>query len=170
VAVGAPQITFGVVLVVALVALAAFYAVRQVRTLRRLRTADPSAAETGYRRTQARRRLASSALLLVLAGLLAGALGFLEGPAQRLADRRAAQRQETGEEPRATAEEQTFFRLYSAYWVVFLLVLLAVVVLAFLDLLSTRRFGREEHRKLREDRRSMIEHHAARLRQERNGA
>ena len=58
---GGPQIVSGVVLVLTLLGLAAFYAWRQVRLLRQLRGADPAAAESRYRRAQARRRLASSA-------------------------------------------------------------------------------------------------------------
>jgi hypothetical protein len=167
--VGTPQITFGSALAVTMVALAVFYGARQVRALRRLRQADPSAAETRYRRTQARVRLASSALILVLAGLLGGALAFLEGRAERLANERVAARQEAGQDPPATPEERAFFRLYSTYWAGILLVLLAVLVLAFVDLWSTRRFGRAEHRKLQADRRAMIARQVERLRQERNG-
>jgi hypothetical protein len=53
--------------------------------------------------------------------------------------------------------------------VALLVVLLAVVVLAALDLLAIRRWGLRQFRKLQADRRAMIERQASRLRQGRNG-
>ena len=69
--------------------------------------------------------------MVVLALLLA--LLYLEGPAQRLADRGA----EAAEAP----EQRAFVNFYSYYWIVFLLILLALVVLAGVDFWAVRRFG-----------------------------
>ena len=165
----ANQLVSGVLLVLGLVLLASFYTWRQVRALRQLRHAsDPGSAEHRYRRAQAWRRLVNSGLMFVLAGLLAGALACLEAPAQRLADERDAVRA-AGAEPVTTPEERSFFRVYGAFWIVILLVLLAVVVLAGMDLWATRTFALREHRKIQADRRAMIERQAARLRHERDG-
>jgi hypothetical protein len=138
------------------------------------RASDPGAAEVLYRREQARRRLISSGLMFVLAAQLAGALIYLQEPAQLQAERADARAdaRERGGEAEPTPEERSFARLYSAYWVVFLLILLAVVMLAFSDLWSTRRFGVRAYRQLQAERRDMIDRQIARLRQEkqeRNG-
>jgi hypothetical protein len=162
-----PQVVFGVLLVVGLLALAVVVGWWQVRALRRLRgntTLPPD--DLRYERGKAWRRLLSSVLTLVLAGLLAGALVYLEGPAQHLADERA-DAGETGEE--LPAELKPFARLYGYTWLVVLLVLMLWVVLAGVDLWATRRWGLRQQRKLQADRRAMIERQAARLRSERNG-
>jgi hypothetical protein len=163
------QLVAGVLLAATLVLVAAFYTWRQVRALRQLRRdPGPDPAEHAFRQAQAWRRLVGSGLLFVLAGLLAGALAFLEAPAQRLADERDAVRA-AGSEPETTPEQRTFIRVYSAYWIVLLLVLLAVLVLGGLDLWATRAFALREHRKIQADRRAMIEDQVARLRHQRDG-
>jgi hypothetical protein len=177
-AVGKDQVVAGVALVVALVALASYYAWRQLRWLRRTRGEDDPSPEEGlYRRAQAKRRLVNSVLMLVLAAQLAGALLYLEGPAKRQADRAVAREaareaaraagREAGGEAQPTAEERSFAGLYSAYWLLLLVNLLAVVVLALADLWATRRFLIQAYRQLQTERRDMIDREVARLRQER---
>ncbi len=172
---GTDQTVFGVALVVALVALGAVYAWRSLRTLRQLRApGEPVTPEDLYRRTQARWRLVGSGLLFLLAVLLGGALAYLEGPAERQAQRadaRAAERA-AGGQPEPTEEERSFAFRYGTFWVVFLVVLLVVLVLAFLDQSATRRFAVQAHRQLQTELRNAVEQEAARLRQEkreRNG-
>jgi cytochrome c-type biogenesis protein CcmH/NrfG len=163
------QTLFGAVLVAALLFLSIFYTWRQVLALRRLRlTPDLPADEMSYQRRQAWRRLVTCALMFVLAVLLTGALVYLEEPAQRLADARDAA-QKAGEPDELSPEDRGFARFYGAFWMIFLLVLMVVVLLAALDLWSTRRYGLREHRKLLADRRAMLERQVAQLRQERNG-
>lgn len=168
----ADQVAVGVGLVVVLVATAVYYGWRQFRLLRQLRQADdPGCPESLYRREQARRRLWGSALMLVLAAQLAGALIFLEEAAQRQADRADARdeaRQRGEQPPPPTPEERSFFRFYSAYWLVTLLVLLGMVLLALADLWATRSFGIRAHRQLKAERRDMIDREIARLRQEKH--
>jgi hypothetical protein len=162
----------GSALVVAVLALALYYAWRQLKVWRQ--PSEPGSPEDLYRRAQIRRRLISSALMLVLAAQLAGALIFLEDRAQqqgRRADARAEVR-ERGGEAQPTLEERNFARLYSAYWLATLVVLLLIVLLAFADLWATRRYGVQAHRLLQAERRAMIDREIARLRQEkqeRNG-
>jgi hypothetical protein len=164
-----PQIVFGTLLVAVLLFLSLFYAWRQVRALRALRQApELPPEEARYERTKAWRRLVSCGLTLALAALLAGLLTFLEDRAQELADRREAVA--AGEEPPPlTPEERALARRWLWGWIVLLLVLLAVVLLAAVDLWATRRFGLRQYRKIQADRRAMIERQVSRLRGQRNG-
>jgi hypothetical protein len=115
------------------------------------------------------RRLVNSGLMVVLAGLLTGALLFLEQPAQDLADQQDA-REKIGQKTRLEGAERDFAWTYTTYWLAFCLVFFVIVVLAGADLLAIRRYGRQQFQKLREDRRAMIERETARMREERNGA
>jgi hypothetical protein len=161
--VGWPLLIFGAVLILVLWCVATVYFVRQVRALRRLRNCpEPPDDEMTYQRGQARRRLAGSLLMFLLAVLLAGHLVFLEGPAQQLAEQYRAARAENQELPLSP-----FARFFIAFWIFFLLVLLAVVVLAALDLWATRRYAVRERQKIRDDRRAMVAEELARLRRER---
>jgi hypothetical protein len=164
--VGWPQLIFGAVLVVALLGLSIVYFLRQRRALRELRqTPDLPPDERDFRRGQARRRLVSSTLMLLLAAMLLVLLVFFENPAQRLADERAGQPDATP----LTAAQRLFVQSYGGLVIVLLLVLLALMVLAALDFWATRDYARREQRKLRDERRAMIQDELARLRQQRNG-
>jgi hypothetical protein len=162
------QVVFGSVLVATLLFLGVFYAWRQVLALRRLRTdPDPTSDEAFYQRRRARRRLINSALMLVLAGLLSGILIVLENKAEVLAQERGAFAE--GEAPPLTAEQRNFVYLYTGLWITFLVVFLAVVIVAAADAFATRAFALRAFRKLRDDRRAMIERQVLRMRQDRNG-
>jgi hypothetical protein len=58
--------------------------------------------------------------------------------------------------------------LYGVYWIVLLVVLMAVVVLAGIDLWETRRRGLRERRKLLDDQRVMLRRQMTRWRRERD--
>jgi ABC-type Fe3+ transport system permease subunit len=166
--VGWPLLTFGAVLVVVLLCVATVYFVRQLWALRRLRgSPDLPDDERTYQRQQARRRLAGSLLMFLLCALLAGYLVFLETPAQQLAEQRAAARA-AGPEPPLTPAENLIARFFAGFWIFFLLVLLAVVVLAALDLWATRRYAVRERQKIRDERRAMVAEELERLRRERD--
>jgi hypothetical protein len=157
-----PQTVSGALLVVALLSVSVYYGFRQVRELRGLRRAPESPDEEArYRRRRAWRRLVGCGLMLLLAGLLTGALVYLEPPAQDIVDRDVP--------APATPGELDFLRHYVGYWIVIMLVLMAVVFLAAFDLWATRRWGLRQHRQIQADRRAMIERQVSRLRQERNG-
>jgi hypothetical protein len=180
------QLVFGIALVVLLLGLGGFAGWRQLRLLREVGTADTE--EARYLRGRARRRLVCSVLMVVLAGLLAGGLAFLEEPAQRLADEiageEAAEARARGELERArklagevAGEEagevegalkdpvkKAFARIYGYYYVGLLLVLLALVCVAGWDYVAVRRYGNEQFRRLQEERRAVINYQLARLR------
>ncbi len=164
---GWPQTVSGVLLVVVLLSVSLFYGWRQLRALRALRHTRGAilpAEEASHDRRQAWRRLVSSGLLFVLAVLLSGALLYLESPTQYLADL---------DVPRVsdyTREQRLLIGVWVGWWIAFLLVLLAVVLLAALDWLATRRWGLRQHRKLQADRRAMLQRQLSRLREERDGA
>jgi hypothetical protein len=192
--VGWPLLIFGTILVMVLWCVATVYFVRQLGALRRLRgSPDLPEDESTYQRQQAWRRLAGSLLMFLLCALLAGYLIFLEAPAQQLAEQRAAARAAqgasivgllasppgegpflaasalNGHEMPLTPDEDLFARFFAGFWVFFLLVLLAVVVLAALDLWATRRYAVRERQKIRDERRAVVAEELARLRRERDG-
>ena len=163
------QILFGTVLVLVLLGTAVFYTVRQIVALQRLRAAEEmSLEERAYLLSRARRRLVMSIFLFMLGVMLAGGLIYLEAPAHELAEERAAMRQQD-DAPPLNPEQRGFARLYLSFWIVFLLILMAVVFLAAWDYWSTRRYALSQHRKISDDRRAMIEREIARVRYQRNG-
>jgi hypothetical protein len=159
------EVIVGLILALGLLALALYVGVRQVVLLRRLGPDSLPAEEYHYERRKARWRLASAALLLLMGCLLAG-LQFYEARASELARR---SEQHGGEPVPLTDQERSFLRRYIGSWIALLLVLLAVLVLAALDLWATRRYGLKQYRKLSEDRRAMIQRQVNRMRQDRNG-
>jgi hypothetical protein len=162
------QLTFGSILVAVLLALAGYFTWAQVRTFRRLRVvSDMPSEERGYQRRQAWRRLIGCGLMVVFAGLLVGSF-WLEKPAQELIEQREAAA-DGGEPPDFTPAQRDFARLFGWYWITLLIVLLAILAVAAVDLLATRSYGLRQFRQLQADRRAMIEHQAARLRHQRNG-
>jgi hypothetical protein len=162
------EIVFGSLLVLLLVGLSVYFGRQQVLSLRKLRNSpDVPDEEMRYERRKAYRRLVSCSLTLVLAGLLAGLLAFYELPTQRIAEGR--EKLGPGSAPAWTEQERGLIRVWSWTWMAFLLVLMAVLALAGLDLLSTRRYALRQYRKLQADRRAMIERQANRMRRDRNG-
>lgn len=161
------QIVFGSLLVLVLVGLSLFYGARQLTQLRRLREQEMADDEQQYERAKAWRRLLSSGLIMLLAVLLVVLLVWYEPGAQRIADEFQDYDRESA--PAFTPEQTTFLRVWTGIVVAFLLVLLAVVLLAGVDLWSTRRFALRQYKRLQADRRAMIQRQSTRLRQDRDG-
>jgi hypothetical protein len=151
----------GGALVVVLAALAGYYAWRQLQMLRRLRGPhDLSDEEVQWRRGQAWRWLAGSAIMLAMAALLAWAVLVMGGRAQQIAKAGPAA---------DTPENHQFLRIYFGAWAAFLLLLVILIFLAAADIWSTRLFSLRQQRKILEDKRAMLEREVARLRHGRNG-
>jgi len=162
------QIVLGVAFIVILLAMAGYFVWQQLQARRTLRTSpDLDPEERRYLQGQVWRRLICSGLMVLLAGMLATSF-YLEGPASQLVREGEANR-ERGERLPPTPEQEQFVTLYSAYWVAFLLVLLAVVMLAGVDFFAIRNYGMRQLRRIRADRRAMLEGELARLRSQRNG-
>jgi hypothetical protein len=158
------QIVFGIALVVVLLGLAGFFGWRQMLTLRMLRTSMTlSDEDRRYMRRQVWRRLTCSAIMVVLAAMLAAHFK-LEPGAIDMANKRAA-------DPayQFNAEEIQFRQTYAIYWVTVLLLLLAIILLAAVDFMAIRRFGLRHFRQIQADRRAMIKGELARIRSQRNG-
>jgi hypothetical protein len=160
---------FAWLLVLVLVALAAFYGWGQVQLLQRLsRDRGYSPEDRRYYRGQAWRRLVGCGLMLVMAGLLVASYGF--GQAQQVDQlAREGKASTAGEKPTLTPEKRQFLRQYSQFWIVFALVLLAWLSLAFFDIWAIRRYGRRHFRQIQEEHRAQIENQVAHLRSQRNG-
>ena len=157
----AAQNVFAFVLAVGVSALLVFYARRQFLTLRRLRTTPEMPLDEMRRELrQSWRRLVSSGLLLLIAALLVVAQIWLEPYVRPLVDRPADQH---------TAEDRNAIWLYAAVWISILVLLFGVVAIAAFDLWAIRRYGKQQHRKLSDDRRAMIARQLRKLREERNG-
>ena len=127
------ELIYGGILVVVLLGLACYYCLRQVQMLRGLRLPDERSPEDReFSRRQAWRRLLSSVLMVVFAGLLAGSVAFTPTVRRFAAQNEAAIAK--NQERLPDADEQRFTKIYTSYWIVALLVLLAILVLAGLDL------------------------------------
>ncbi len=162
---GWPQFIFGWVLVAGLCVVAFAYGRSQWRSLNQ--SVGLPDEERFRARGQAWRRLSASASMFLLALMLAGALIWLEGHAQQLADLANGQRDK--DDAAWTDDQRWFIRFYVIYWIVFLLILLSIVSLAAYETWSVVRQVFREQRKLQADRRAMIARQAARLRRERYG-
>ena len=162
-------IIYGVSLAVALTLLGVFFGYRQLRLLRQLRgKTDLPQEEAVYQRGQAKRRLVSCLLMLVLAAMIGGQLVYLQDRVERIVQEGDAIRDAGGKVTSYSDADRSFIRAWIVYLIVFHLILLVVVGLAAVDFWSIRRYGRQQYRRLQEDRRDMIERQVIRMRQERN--
>lgn len=132
--------------------LAAFGAaavVVQVREWRRLaaRPHVPS-DEFAYLRGRHRRRLLTGVLLIVIGGHIAGAyLSGLEG----FVDGLAAPRPAAGPKPPLGEAEKQVVRVWGVFWIWVVLQAFALIGLAVVDALATRRFWLTQYRQIREE-------------------
>jgi hypothetical protein len=139
------ELISGIVLAVVLLALAAVFTWRQKRSLRALRELTSLSPEDHrYHRNQAWRRIAYAVLMVGCVALIIGWF-FLEEQLNKSLE------------------------LFTLYWITVLLLVLAMILLAVFDFWAIARFGIRHHRQIQEDRRAMLESHAARLRSQRNG-
>ena len=152
-----------------LLLVAGFYARIQIRTLRRTTPAfEMLPDERRFLRRQAWRRLVNSGLMVVLAGMLAGAYAFgMQQRLDELGDRRERIRQVEGAAGKMNDEDRRFTRISGGYWIGFLLLLGLILAMALVDLLATRRYALMKLRQIQTDRRAMLQRQLDRYRQER---
>jgi hypothetical protein len=135
------------IIVLILWGVAAYYAWRQVQVFKRLRQGDSSVDDRQYYGAQGVRRLVSSALMATMGAVLAAS--YWSGAVGQHSAKNNA--------------------LTILVWIFFSILFLAVIVIAFLDVRATRRYGIRQYRQLQADRREMIEREVARMRSERDG-
>jgi uncharacterized membrane protein YjgN (DUF898 family) len=162
------ELSFGIVLVAILVGVAGYFTWRQWLTLKQLNADSPGSPEDHqFLRSQVRRRLICCGLMAFFALLLIGTL-FLEGEYQRI----TSGIDQTGTDNRISdldPDDRMFLRLFTLYWIFALLVFLAFVILAGLDLRATLREGFRKHRQLREDHKAQLQEQLRQYRKENNG-
>ncbi|MFO0807100.1 MAG: hypothetical protein U0746_00590 [Gemmataceae bacterium] len=148
-------------------AIGVVFSVQQWRCLRSLPgQTDLSLDDATYLRRQAYRRLVGCGLLFAIATMIAGSyIGGLEERADRLGNELRA-KAEAGDRDR-TPEQDDFKRTYASYWIAVLLLLFALLVVAAIDLYAIRRFSARHMKRIRDDRKAMIEQELAAYRRER---
>jgi hypothetical protein len=144
---------------------------RQFRTLARVR-AEPflPPEDRTYFRRQAFRRLAVSALLLAVGGMIA--FYYLSGMDARMdaiPERNRAGGQAAADDPQAEADKQ-FTRQVGAYWIVVVLLIGVVVLVAVLDIWATRRYWMARYKELKDDHKAKLQRDLAVYRQQRLNA
>lgn len=164
-----PEQLFATLIILVLLVLAVYFAWRNRLLFQGLRYLELAPEDRRYHLALAWRRLVGCALMVVLAGLLTWWYwGGQEQRARELAGRQAQVGQD-GAPAEPSAERQRFFNQFSTFWIIFSLVFLGWISLAFFDFWAIRRFGLRQYRQIQADRRAMIEHQLARLRSQRNG-
>jgi hypothetical protein len=163
----APLVAWLLVLVT--LGVAVYFGRQQLRTLRTLRhRTELPPDDQAYFRRQAWRRLAGCVLLVGVAGMLSvWYLTGLDVNADQLGD--ALQAQRAAGDHQLTPEQVQARQFFVYYVSAMLLLLLALLVVAGFDLLAIRRYAARHSRRLRDDRRAMLERELANLRRERGG-
>ncbi|MCS7020992.1 MAG: hypothetical protein NZ703_05745 [Gemmataceae bacterium] len=148
---------------------------RQVRLWRQLQQQPFLPAEDRQHfRSQARRRLIVSVLLTLIGGMIG--VYYLSGMDERLvaipqrqrqAADQAQQRPLTPEEQAEVVNDRRFTRLMGYYWISIIVLLGAVVMLACLDVIATRRYWLARYRELQADHQVRLQRDLAVFRQRR---
>jgi hypothetical protein len=155
--------------VVVLLGLAGYFGWRQVRALSGRTAPDELGSDDRrYLRKQAVRRLFCSLLMVVFAGMLVGWL-FLDARRVEYEEELKVTRQ-TNPDAKPSEEYHDFARLFTVYFMVTFLMLAVMLAAAAIDFWAIARYGLSQHRRLQADRRALLEEHATRRRQERNGS
>src|SRR5687767_13185426 len=152
------ELSIGISLAAILVFVAVYFGWRQRATLAQLRHDVHMAPEDRlYYVKQIRRRLICSVLLIVLAGMVVGWF---------LLDRDVAALRPAEGQP-LTEEAKDAIRFIGGYWIIALGLVLIILILASFDFMATARFGMRRMRQLENDRRTILEMEAAKLRRRR---
>lgn len=156
------------VIIATLLCFSGIFAWRQVQTLRWLAEKENvSPEDRTYYRRRSYRRLVGCLLTAVLAALFVGLFAF--GIMQEL-DRLVDAAKGAQAEGRTLSPEEEAFLAYGLRYVCAIgVVVLALLALAFVDLLATRRYGMRHRKRIQDDRRAMLQRQLPLLRQERNG-
>ncbi len=161
----------GVLLAIFLLLLGLGTAATQRRTLRRLREERylPS-DDRVYFRGQVRRRLAVSAVLVIMGAMIGWAfLSGMEARADRIGEHQAEAKvhdPEDGEKREPDPEERRFARFWGSYWIAILVLVGLIVCLATLDFWATRVYWMARYREMRADHEAKLQRDLAVYRQQ----
>ena len=137
-------------------ALTGYYQLRGLRALaaRRLVPSD----EYGYFRNRYRRRRVPAAVLVTLGGLIGGASvsGMMRRADELGEPRQLAADADPADKPKMTDAEKRFFRFWTVYWALILVLVFLLVGLAMVDALATRRYWLTLYRQIREEHQSKL--------------
>lgn len=158
---------FALIVAGVLLLIAAFSIRRQLDNLKRLkRDAHVASDDRRYQTNQARRRIATGCLMIVLAGMLSSA--YLTGMDRRAVqlgnDQRPAD--EKGNKQEMTPEEKAFVRFYAGWWITILVLIFLVVSLSIVDIWSTRRYAWSQIKRISLEHREVLERDLAMYRQQ----
>jgi hypothetical protein len=162
-------VTFGLILAAGLMLAGALAVLRQQRALRTIADEQFLADEDRhYRRGQARRRMATSGLLVVIGGMIGGY--YLSGMDARMdaipaGNRIGAPPQEGEPDPRAEADKQ-FTKRVGFYWISVLGLVFVAVCLAVFDFWATRKYWMARYKELKADHDAKLQRDLAVYRQQ----
>jgi len=144
-----------VVIVTVVAALALGYRQLQVRRWLKAHEVSLSPEDIIYHRWSIGRRLLGCAMLLLLAGLIAGI--YLFDIADKLEELMALGNEAKNTGQKLTAEQESFLYFSLRYVSALLLVLMFIFFIAGWDIIAIRRFGMRHRQRIRDDRRAMLE-------------
>ncbi len=160
---------FGILLAVSLILIGALTAVRQRRAIRALAAEQFVAdADRRYRNGQARRRVATSVLLVVVGAMIgwyyaSGMDARMDAIPER--NKIGAPPQDGEPDPQAEADKR-FTKTVGFYWIGVLGLLFVAVCFAVLDVWYTRRYWMARYRELKADHDAKLQRDLAVFRQQ----
>lgn len=163
----------GLLLAALLLLIGAITANRQRQTLQRLRSERfVPADDRTYLRGQIRRRLCTSAVLLLLGGLIGGYyLSGMDDRANEIGNRKqkAEEALAAGKDPPpnpAEADDRRFAKFLAWYWIAVLVLVFVVACLAVLDFWATRIYWMARYREIKADHETKLQRDLAVYRQQ----
>jgi hypothetical protein len=153
-------VVVALLLAIPLLVVGTLSAVWQLRGLRILKNrSHVPQDEFDYLRRRHRRRFVNGVIIALIGAMIAGA--YLSGMEARADRGRAAFEQADGEAangdtPPPTPEEKRFFRFWSAYWIIVLVLAFVLIMSASADAFATRRYGMKVYREMRDEHRARL--------------
>ena len=160
--------TVGLIVATGVILVGVLAALRQKRALSAIADEQFLADEDRrYRRGQARRRLATSGLLVVIGGMIGGY--YLSGMDARMdaiaAGNKIAAPQEGEPDPQAEADKR-FTKLVGFYWIGVMGLVFVAVCLAVFDFWATRKYWMARYKELKADHDTKLQRDLAVYRQQ----
>lgn len=157
----------GLLFAVLLVVLGLGAGLRQFTTLARVRTQHYMAEEDRrYFRSQARRRIAASGLLLAIGGMIAAYyLSGMDARMDAIPERNKANAPAPADDLQAQADKD-FTRRVGIYWIAVILLVGVVVGFAVVDIWATRKYWMARYREIKAEHETKLQRDLAVFRQQ----